>query len=169
MKVTRKSVFETNSSSAHTLCLTTDCKSKLDLDIKDDILYVDLGEYGQNERRLTTPQEKLNYIFTLAINWYSEKYFIDDEKDLDEELQKIYKNPDYELFVFWLLNTLNLKQVKYRIPEGSVYVDHQSCYEEVVKYYTTNWLNIISNPNVIIVIRSDCYELDNDLVRIYGA
>ena len=73
------------------------------------------------------------------------------------------------MFVIWLLDTLNLKQVKYRLSEGSTYVDHQSCYEELVKYYTTNWLNIISNPNVIIVIRSDCYELDNDLVRIYGA
>lgn len=51
----------------------------------------------------------------------------------------------------------------------AVHVDHQSCYEEIVKYYTENWLNIISNPNVIIVIRSDCYELDNDLIRIYGA
>ena len=168
MKVTRKSVFETNSSSAHTLCLTSDGRSKLNLDVKDDVLYIDLGEYGQQERRLTTPQEKLNYIFTLAFNWYNDEYF-DDEKGLDEALQKIYKIPAYEMFVIWLLDTLNLKQVKYRLSEGSTYVDHQSCYEEIVKYYTENWLNIISNPNVIIVIRSDCYELDNDLIRIYGA
>ena len=168
MKVIRKSVFETNSSSAHTLCLTTDCRAKLDLNIKDDVLTVELGGYGQEQRRLTTPQEKLNYIFTLAFYWYSEKYFIDDDKDLDDELQKIYKIPEYELFVFWLVDTLNLKQVKYRLSEDGVYVDHQSCYEEVVKYYTTNWLNIISNPNVIIVIRSDCYELNEDLIEIHG-
>ena len=66
MKVIRKSVFETNSSSAHTLCLTTDCRTKLNLNIKDNVLTVELGGYGQQEGRLTTPQEKLNYIFTLA-------------------------------------------------------------------------------------------------------
>ena len=167
MKVIRKSVFETNSSSAHTLCLTTDCRAKLDLNIKDDVLTVELGGYGQEQRRFTTPQEKLNYIFTLAFNWYNDEYF-DDEKGLDEALQKIYKIPAYEMFVIWLLDTLNLKQVKYRLSEGSTYVDHQSCYEEVVKYYVTNWLNIISNPNVIIMIRSDCDELDEDLIRING-
>ena len=39
------------------------------------------------------------------------------------------------MFVIWLLDTLNLKQVKYRLSEGSTYVDHQSCYEEIVKHY----------------------------------
>lgn len=168
MKVTRKSVFETNSSSAHTLCLTTDCRSKLDLNIKDGVLTVELGEYGPQERRLTTPQEKLNYIFTLAFNWYSDKYVVEQD-ELDDVLKKLHENTDYELFVFWLSDTLNIKTVEYEMPNSCAYVDNQSCYEEVVKYYMTNWLNIISNPNVIIVIRSDCYELDNDLVRIYGA
>lgn len=168
MKVTRKSVFETNSSSAHTLCLTTDCRSKLDLNIKDGVLTVELGEYGQQERRLTTPQEKLNYIFTLAVHWYSDKYCIEQD-ELDDVLKKLHENKDYESFVIWLSDTLNIRTIEYEMLDDYAYVDHQSCYEEVVKYYTTNWLNIISNPNVIIVIRSDCDELDNDLIRIYGA
>lgn len=87
MKVIRKSVFETNSSSAHTLCLTTDYRTKLDLNIKDDVLTVELGEYGQQKRRLTTPQEKLNYIFTLAFNRYSDNYCIEQD-ELDDVLKK---------------------------------------------------------------------------------
>lgn len=168
MKVIRKSVFETNSSSAHTLCLTTDYRTKLDLNIKDNVLTVELGEYGQQKRRLTTPQEKLNYIFTLAHNQYSDNYCIEQD-ELDDVLKKLHENTDYKLFVYWLSDTLNIKTVEYKMSDSCAYVDHQSCSEKAVKYYTTNWLNIISNPNVIIVIRSDCYELDNDLVRIYGA
>lgn len=168
MKVIRKSVFETNSSSAHTLCLTTDYRTKLDLNIKDDVLTVELGEYGQQKRRLTTPQEKLNYIFTLAFNQYSDNYCIEQD-ELDDVLKKLHENTDYKLFVYWLSDTLNIKTVEYKMSDSCAYVDPQSCSEKAVKYYTTNWLNIISNPNVIIVIRSDCYELDNDLVRIYGA
>lgn len=168
MKVIRKSVFETNSSSAHTLCLTTDYRTKLDLNIKDDVLTVELGEYGQQKRRLTTPQEKLNYIFTLAFNQYSDNYCIEQD-ELDDVLKKLHENTDYKLFVYWLSDTLNIKTVEYKMSDSCAYVDNQSCSEKAVKYYTTNWLNIISNPNVIIVIRSDCYELDNDLVRIYGA
>lgn len=167
MKVTRKSVFETNSSSAHTLCLTSDGRSKLNLDVKDDVLYIDLGEYGQQERRLTTPQEKLNYIFTLAFYWYSDKYCIEQD-ELDDVLKKLHENKDYESFVIWLSDTLNIKTVEYEMLDSYAYIDHQSCYEEVVKYYVTNWLNIISNPNVIIMIRSDCDELDEDLIRING-
>ena len=42
MRVIRKAVFETNSSSAHTISFTSFDMNKLNLNIKDKTLYIDL-------------------------------------------------------------------------------------------------------------------------------
>lgn len=61
MKKIRKGVFETNSSSTHSICI--DINETNNLDIPNEI-HTSYGEYGWEHDRLETVSEKASYLFT---------------------------------------------------------------------------------------------------------
>jgi hypothetical protein len=72
MKQIRNGVFETNSSSTHSITITL----KEDKFIDPQQVYsnvVSFGKYGWESERYDTPNEKLNYVFTLI------QYHLDEE------------------------------------------------------------------------------------------
>lgn len=65
MKNIRQNVFETNSSSTHSICIA----KNVELDIPKEI-YFQFGEFGWEEDRLNSMSEKASYLYT-AIKYNS--------------------------------------------------------------------------------------------------
>jgi len=60
----REAMFETNSSSMHTICIARpDSRKEYDV---PTVLHVDLGEFGWEWKKYSTPDDRASYIYTLA-------------------------------------------------------------------------------------------------------
>jgi hypothetical protein len=69
----RTSVFETNSSSSHSLCIQNGSLDDSRLSKVDGIIYVEGGEYGWEIESYWSQSEKLQYLFTMIMsNHYEE-------------------------------------------------------------------------------------------------
>lgn len=86
----RKNVFETNSSSTHSLVLSKKDRGwNFDLPVDEDgVLTVKFGEFGWGPQVLSTPMEKLSYLITDRGPTYEDGYFEELIEESDE-LQKI--------------------------------------------------------------------------------
>lgn len=142
----RNSIFETNSSSTHSLSLRKkeikeltkeEIKESLNCFLtKDNYIKVDLGEYNWGWDILENPAQKLKYILTKGVysNGPLDYYMCTDEfykletfiKDLGYEGIEIDDSNDY-------------------------YIDHQSAYNT----FDEDIIEIITNPNYVIVIGND--------------
>lgn len=75
MRQIRTGVFETNSSSTHSIIISDDRKKKLFLPEK---ISFGLGNYGWEHRVLSTPEEKASYLYTSIVcafeKWRAEEY-----------------------------------------------------------------------------------------------
>lgn len=76
----RKNVFETNSSSTHSICITQQRIRNLKVPKK---LIFKLGEFGWEDAILNTPEEKASYLYTAICS-------LKDEKDRKKIINKIY-------------------------------------------------------------------------------
>lgn len=63
----RPGVFETNSSSTHSICIATDRKEPLKL---QDRLWFATGDYGWAWEKLTDPEEKASYLYSAILELY---------------------------------------------------------------------------------------------------
>lgn len=68
MKKVRKNVFETNSSSTHSICIA----KNVDYDIPKE-LHFEFGEFGWEHDTLNTTSEKASYLYTGVVNYFPEK------------------------------------------------------------------------------------------------
>lgn len=68
----RKGVFETNSSSMHSICFS----GENNFTEYDSPIYVEFGEFGWGYDELNTAQEKLSYVLTYISECYS--YEVED-------------------------------------------------------------------------------------------
>lgn len=66
----RKSVYETNSSSTHSICITRKGISSIELPEK---IVFKHGEFGWDEKKLKTPEEKASYLYQAICAFYEEK------------------------------------------------------------------------------------------------
>lgn len=76
----RKGVFETNSSSVHSLVISNDGRepSKFKLN-KDEEIEIDFGQFGKDERIYSSQYDKLSYLITCL--YYLSGYDISDIYD----------------------------------------------------------------------------------------
>lgn len=68
MKKVRKNVFETNSSSTHSICIA----KNVEYDIPEK-LYLELGDFGWEQNTLNSTSEKASYLYTGLVNYFPEK------------------------------------------------------------------------------------------------
>lgn len=149
----RPSVFETNSSSSHSLVVSKrDRGYDYDLPVDENgILTIPFGEFGWGPDILKTPIEKLSYLITDN----SRHCYDDDDKSWDELVKEVLKNSRIQE----ILDTVkshcpNIKKIVFKpassyYPRG--YVDHESV-------GTSNGIDpeeLIFNKGVIIVIDND--------------
>lgn len=68
MRQERQSVFETNSSSTHSICIATNRNTELTYPEK---LYFKCKEFGWDIRHLTSPEDKAAYLYASFLELYS--------------------------------------------------------------------------------------------------
>lgn len=114
MKKIRKGVFETNSSSTHSICIT---KNDV-LDEKRNWISFQTGEFGWECDTLTTLSEKASYLYTAIL--YNEKL------DLLDKVKEI----------------LDTNNIEYEFEEAndrySYYIDHSSMLNEFLNDICNN-------------------------------
>ena len=137
-EVIRRGVFETNSSSAHTISLLSGDTNKTD--ISGEIY---CSEYSWEQETYITPDEKLSYIYTLVASWYGA-----DCSDLKEnETKEDYHDRFLESRFMILL------QEEYPNAEfcddggcyGYGYIDHQSIDVFNYEFFNGKYCNEITD------------------------
>lgn len=124
LKLTRRSTFETNSSSCHTLVLLA--KDFPQTQSNSTTISLELDEFGWGYDIITDSHNKLNYLFTYVVNYGSN----DEKKVFIDKLLKYYPNLasvqvhkedlDFDTFKEQLLSDAFEDQYDYS------YIDHQS-------------------------------------------
>ena len=126
----RKNVFETNSSSTHSLVISTKERSyDYSLPVEDGVLTIPFGEFGWGPDILSTPIEKLSYLITDRIDLYD---IPEDIKDDEGAVQALImeSEPICEIVDAIKCCCAKVEEVRFEIgdswnPFG--YVDHESC------------------------------------------
>ena len=78
MKVVRISVFETNSSSVHTVTFSNVGLQDSNLPMKDGYVIAHYGEFGKNRQTFNSQEDKLSYLVTCC-------YYLNGFSDYDIE------------------------------------------------------------------------------------
>ena len=160
MKQIRRGVFETNSSSTHSVSITgRKMKGKLPVD-QNGYVYTSLGEFGWEVCDYRDAETKLSYLLTMAweLNGYGHKYFRDNDNlqhDIEEfvetrDFQRIERAVCYETGCdgVWLDDT----------KDG--YIDHQSCegynsIDDFLNDWGTDIEDFIFNKNTVLHTDND--------------
>lgn len=123
MKQIRKSVFETNSSSTHSVTIKD---GPLDYVNEEDKIEVYPGEFGWEEERYTTFPKKLSYAYTHAMHWGSSSDLIRLNNVLKKHFNRtiIYKDLNSNVYDYETL--LELKENGDHIHSKFGFIDHQS-------------------------------------------
>lgn len=85
-KIIRHELFESNSSSTHSICICTDRRLLEKMGVPQT-LYFGIGDHGWERESLTTPEEKANYLYTAILCMYC-----NDEKKKNDAINTIYEN-----------------------------------------------------------------------------
>ena len=129
MKQIRRSLFETNSSSVHTLSISKVGlePSKLKLN-KDGNIEVEFAEFGKDENIYDTQYEKLQYLLSF-IAYYSGLYY-GDASDLEE----LYERYDFREVRDAICEYAGANDIVI-VGNKEAYIDHQSMYDCAVSLY----------------------------------
>jgi hypothetical protein len=150
----RQNVFETNSSSTHSLSISN--INNIDNTIKDKYLKLNLflrfDEFGWGYDNLETPQDKLTYILTMITNNNFNRYN-DNEGDIKERLLEldVYKRVNNVVKKYTgkdIYTDINIKDFGH--------IDHQS--NDILD----EWLDDEEKIASIIFNSDSCITIDND-------
>ena len=158
MKVLRQDIFETNSSSTHSLVMKNS-------NIESD--YLPFGdtlkiEFFDEERPLTTLKEKVSYLVSHIVSWY--KY---DAEDYEELIRQVRENYDFKRIASYVEEKFHKKIVFPKEYKGDlddiVTINHQLIswdrdIEEVLQDIVNNdrdYLAEVLNPDAIIEFGRD--------------
>lgn len=166
----RTGVFETNSSSCHSVSITRD-KEITQIDTleytDDDKAIVHFGEFGWGVDTFNDSSTKLNYLMTMAAETSKvpdsiEEFFDSEDFHLIEDAVKSH-NPDCE--GIYLADEISIETFSYRDQEYKRlkfdgYIDHQSCEDyssakDFLDSYGITAEDFIFNPKVILHIDND--------------
>jgi len=150
-KTIRNGLFETNSSSVHTLVYKDQSLSPSRLPIKDGKVIAHFGHFGKDFEYYETQEEKLSYLLTCLTYSCGSTWDADPRERLYEDLY--YR--DLERVVCEYAGANGIEIINDVVPE----IDHQSQPEyygscELFPYTEENFKNFIFNDNVML--HTDC-------------
>jgi hypothetical protein len=167
VRVVRREVFETNSSSSHSVSIKKEEIIKLTKINRQLEGY--FADYGRQHEILRTPEEKLSYVLTMIVSKYVDTYSRLTHNDLPAK--RVLRNLKANTY-YVLLNELVKKYTGYEIgslDEEDIYdsediidfgsIDHQSAdtldeYFKDIDTFKTIAL-VIFNDNAKIIVDSD--------------
>lgn len=159
MKKIRQNVFETNSSSTHSICIAKNVELSLPKSI-----YFQFGEFGWECDTLYSTGEKASYLYTgMIANGRKDDFFdkivkIIESKGIEVECEEpIYKDNSYE----W-----QGKKVEYTSVENGGYVDHSdelSTLENALLADEDKLMNYLFSDLSFIITGNDNDDSDVDI------
>lgn len=179
MKTTRSNVFETNSSSVHTVCIQPvkkdlEPRAGLYFDVDDDNnIVVHMHEFGWSGS-CETPEEKLSYLCLLiwsflnqignpAVNSVEGSFFLADEKEYAKAAETVENTEEFDRIRRILKEKFKCNDVIISRDNSDGYIDHQSTdyYNNIDEWYDSHGIkddediyNFLVGPSYI--------EIDND-------
>lgn len=124
----RKNVFETNSSSTHSICIT-----QSDSIIKfPDCVYFNTGNFGWEYKILDSVNEKASYLYT-AIMCLKKSYYYDNKTDKELESE----SKDRINFIKNALKKYNVES-KFELCSKDYYIDHAIEAKEFINAVCSN-------------------------------
>ena len=144
MKQIRKNVFETNSSSVHTLQISKDGLEPSELKLnKDGNIEVEFGEFEKDYRIYSTQYEKLQYLISFIA--YNHNYYYD--------LDDLYESYDFREVRDAICEYTGANDIVI-VSEALPHIDHQSQYDCVIRLYENDIINFVFNK--FIALKTDC-------------
>ena len=144
MKQIRKDVFETNSSSVHTLQISNDGLEPSELKLnKDGNIEVEFGEFEKDYRIYNNQYEKLQYLISFIAYNYGYYYDLDD----------LYENYDFREVRDAICEYTGANDIVV-VGETLPHIDHQSQYDCVIRLYKDEIINFVFNK--FITLKTDC-------------
>ena len=145
MKQIRKGVFETNSSSVHTLSISRDGLEPSNLVLnKDGNIEVEFAEFGKDEMIYDTQYEKLQYLLSFIA--YSSGLYYGDASDLAE----LYERYDFRDVCDTICEYAGAKDIII-VGNKEAYIDHQSMYDCVISLYDEDEIiNFVFNKHIAL-------------------
>ena len=125
MESVRKNVFETNSSSTHSITLCDkDRGYNTCIDNGQDYagtLHVDLARYGWEWKWISTPYEKLQYILTqIAQTVGCIEDYLGEYDDRDEAREEIYQSHDFETILYYIKKNTSFDTIEIGDLDGHI-------------------------------------------------
>lgn len=122
----RKNVFETNSSSTHSISYNPNSKlekSELEVDA-DGYIHTELGEFGWQIRDYTDQKSRLSYLVTMLAEMSGNRCWCLSASDLEQTIQEINDDIGFKDISEEIAAYTGAKGLILDISEG--YIDHQS-------------------------------------------
>lgn len=138
MKSIRKNIFETNSSSTHSISFCNDMSNystNLFVEGYDDCVHVNLGQFGWQVEDYGNTYDKLSYLLTFIcqvnglISW-CDNY---SDEEIEKILDDVYELSDFKEIESCIMSNINCSGIRIDSIEG--YIDHQSIYGDTLQEY----------------------------------
>lgn len=175
MKTTRRNVFETNSSSVHTVCIhpvekVPERRAGLYFDVDDaNNIVVHLHEFGWSGS-CDTPEEKLSYLCLLIWTFLCQNgeegdgsFWCANDKEYAEAAAKVEGTEEFDRIRRILKEKFGCNDVIISRDNCGGYIDHQSTdhYWNIDQWYDDYGIN--SDESIYDFIVGPSYiEIDND-------
>ena len=140
MKQIRRNVFETNSSSTHSISFSSKKKALEDstLKIEDDgYIHTEFGEFGWEIENYTRQEDKLQYLITMIACMNGCNPMWNDES-FDKFRTEITELDDFKILNEEIIKHTGCENGLY-IDESDGYIDHQSVENGSLKSYLRDW------------------------------
>lgn len=160
-KVIRRGVFETNSSSSHSVSIQKGdiSGSYLTVNPEDNKVHVEFGEYGWGYDTLRSQSERLSYICTMLMMTEARRVASVEDVFETDGFKQINSDIAEKCNCEGICFDDEIKMSSWGIDIDG-YIDHQSCEDysnirEFLNDYNTDIINFVFNDGVTVVIDND--------------
>lgn len=159
MKQIRHNVFETNSSSTHSMIIHHNGIQKNEIPIGEDgYIHVKMNEFGWEVRNYYSQYDRLSYLITMfATTSGAHTLWVSDKDELNKVANDLMNNKWFKGLSKEIAKHAKCKGLKIDPSEG--YIDHQSCeYGSVIEFlneWDTDAMEFVFGHGIIVHTDND--------------
>lgn len=131
----RRNVFETNSSSTHSVSCTPGgklAKSELEID-SDGFIHTELGEYGWEVEDYSRQADRLSYLVTMLAEMCGHHCWCMSQEELEREIRELNESIELKDISEEIAAYTGARGIIVDVSEG--YIDHQSVEFSIMSDY----------------------------------